>query len=61
MFVVIKETKNEDGVSQGQTWSNFPTEAEAKSEYDKLLTQSDILSASYGSIIASTKYKIYNG
>ena len=58
MYIVITETKDEDGVSQGCSWSNFDTEAEARTEYKSALTQTNVLSASYGSIIASTKYEV---
>ena len=51
MYVVIKETK------EGKTFSDFPTEAEAKEEYEKVILEPNVTYASYGEVDISTMYK----
>lgn len=57
MYVVVKETKDSNGESQGKTFYDFPTEAEAKEEYEKVILESNVTYASYGEVDISTMYK----
>ena len=51
MFVVIKETKNEEsGESEGKRAYDFDTEEEAKEEYERVILESNVTYASYGRI-----------
>ena len=57
MFVVVKETEDANGESQGKTFSDFISEAEAKEEYEKVILEPNVTYASYGEVDISTMYK----